>query len=761
MSRSVRLQITIGFLLFLFLLLPVPSPVLADTEDEEEQEEDAADLDRVEVTATRRAAGADEVPVAVTAVSGEDIDAAGIRDTQGLQALAPSLNVSVSTDEARAGVIRIRGVGTTGGANPGLEPAVGVFVDGVYRPRAGSALGDLVDIDRVEVLRGPQGTLFGKNTSAGSIMVETRKPNFTNQLDSWAQFGNRDALLLGSTFNGVVVDEQLAIRATVQKHEKDGFLTNLAGTDLNDRDRWLARAQALYTPTRDLSLRVIADYAEKDENCCGAPYTQFGPTAPVLEALGGTVFDPPRERTVAIDRPPEQNDEEYGFSAHLDWEISGDTTLQAILAHRRWEADTPGDVDLSDVDIAFFDRNEIESSFNSAELTLSGQQGIVDWMVGAYYGDEDNDADGALLFGSDAGAYFSGLAGGAVPPALYPEGGGHDLRRFDQSSRFWSVFTHNIIELDNGWELFGGARYLNESKRGGGVVLAENSPSCGIPDVPPALQILCPAPEYQAQYDDSRLIGTAGVNRRFDNGAMAYLSYSTGFKSGGINLDPTASLGEDAGLKFDPETVESWEAGLSFSLFDGRMNNRVTFFHSDFDDYQINVFDGVSFTVSNEASATTKGVELGTNWRISNAWRLSGGVTYADARFGDDTTSENLRGKRLTNSAEWSGNLGLHVFQPLDLWQSNLFGNVTVYGQSETNTGGNLDPNKRQGGYALVNARLGLRFPNQLEVALWGNNLTDRTVSQVIIDSVVQNGSFNAFIREPRTYGISLRKRFF
>lgn len=760
MLISIRFGNVIGVFLGCLLLLGASSLVLAGADDEDEQEE-AAGLDRIEVTATRRAAQVEDVPLAVTVVGGEDLEAAGIRDTQALQTLAPSLNVTVGTNEARAGVTRIRGIGTTGGANPGLEPAVGVFVDGVYRPRAGSALGDLVDIDRVEILRGPQGTLFGKNTSAGSIMVETNEPVFNNELYTWAQFGNRDFWLLGSTLNNVVVDGQFAVRATVQKQEKDGFLTNLTGRDLNDRDRWLARVQALYTPNRDVRLRLTADYAEKDERCCGAPYTEFGPTAAVLEALGGTVFDPPRERTVATARPLEQTDEEYGFSAHLDWQLAGDITLQAILAHRRWEADTPGDVDLSDLDIAFFDRNRIESSFNSAEVTLSGQQGIVDWMVGAYYGSEDNDVDAALLFGSDAGAYFSGLAGGAVPPALYPEGGGHDLRRFNQTSRFWSLFTHNIVELDNGWELFGGARYLDESKRGGGVVLAENSPSCVVPGIPPALQILCPAPEYQTQYDDTQLIGTAGVNRRFDNGAMAYLSYSTGFKAGGINLDPTASLGEEANLTFDSETVESWEAGVSFSLFDGRMNNRVTLFYSDFDDYQINVFDGVSFTVSNEASARSRGVELESNWRLTDALRLRGGLTYADAQFGSDTTTEALRGERVTNSAKWSGNLGLRLFQPLDLWQSNLFGNVTVYGQSETNTGGNLDPKKRQGGYALVNARLGLQFPNQLEVALWVNNLTDRTISQVIIDSVVQNGSYNAFIREPRTYGIALRKRFF
>lgn len=730
------------------------------TEQQPSDGTDSADLEKITVSATRRSNPIDSVPVAVTAIDGDTLEESGVRDLQALQTLSPSLFVSVAGSEAGSGIMRIRGIGTSGISNPGLEPAVGVFIDGVYRPRPGAALGDLVGIDQVEVLRGPQSTLFGKNTSAGAITIQTKKPDFLPGTEVWAGAGNRDAWIAGSSITGGIIDDLLAMRLDVQAQQKDGYIDNVYdGGTINDRDRWLARAQALFTPSANVEVRLVADYAEKDEKCCAPPFTQYGPTAAAIQAVGGTIFDDPREYDVAINRTPGQTDEDLGMSAHLDWHFHNGITLNTIVSHREWTANTFGDVDYTDADIAYYDKNEIDSSFDSAEFTLAGEHGRVDWLVGAFYGSQDTDTDGRLLFGADAGAYFSLLAGGAVPPTVFPEGAGQTRIGFNQEADSWSLFTHNEIDLGRDWTLTLGARYLDESKTGGGVV-ESNSPGCQIPGIPPALQLLCPAPAYNTSFDDNEVVGTVGISKMYGDSGMAYLNYSKGYKAGGLNLAPTASLGDEAGLTFEPETVDAYELGLKQGFLNDRLNLRTAVFYSEFEDFQLNYFDGVSFNISNAASATSKGVEVELDYRVFDGLRLRGGVTYNDATFGHDTINEALRGQQVTNAAEWSGMAGAYYQQRLEFADASFFGNLVVRGQSETNTGANLDPNKRQGGYALVNTRVGLRFGSNWEVALWANNLTDREYNMVIIDAVTQAGSYNGFKGQPRTWGISLRKSF-
>lgn len=730
------------------------------TEQQPSDATDSADVDKITVSATRRSDSIDSVPVAVTAIDGDTLEESGVRDLQALQTLSPSLYISVAGSEAGSGVMRIRGIGTSGISNPGLEPAVGLFIDGVYRPRPGAALGDLVGIDQIEVMRGPQSTLFGKNTSAGAISIQTKKPDFLPGAEVWAGAGNRDAWIAGSSITGGIIDDRLAMRLDVQAQKKDGYIDNVRGGTINDRDRWLVRAQALFTPSANVDVRLVVDYAEKDEKCCAPTFTIFGPTAPAIQAVGGTIFDEPREFDVAIDRTPSLTDENLGISAHLDWDFQNGVSLNAIVSHREWTANSFGDVDYTDADIAYYEKNEIESNFDSAEFTLAGEYGRVDWLVGAFYGSQDTDTDARLLFGADAGAFLSLLAGGAVPPAVFPEGTGQTRIGFNQDADSWSVFTHNEIDLGRDWTLTLGARYLDESKSGGGVV-ESNAPGCQIPGIPPALQLLCPAPAYNASFDDDEVVGTAGINKMYGDSGMVYLKYSRGYKAGGLNLAPTASLGGDvAALTFEPETVDAYELGLKQGFLGNRLNLRTAVFYSEFEDFQLNFFDGVSFSISNAASAESKGVEVELDYRVFNGLRLRGGVTYTDATFGHDTINEALRGKQVTNAAEWSGMAGVYYQRRLEFADASVFGNLVVRGQSETNTGADLDPNKRQGGYALVNSRVGLRFGSNWEVALWANNLTDREYNMVIIDAVIQPGSFQGFKGEPRTWGISVRKSF-
>lgn len=717
-------------------------------------EERAATLDSVTVTATRRALDIDSVPVAVTAIGGDELVASNVLDTQSLSMLAPSLVVTTSGSEAGGAVIRVRGIGTAA-SNPGLEGSVGVLVDGIYRSRSGLALTDLVDIDQVEVLRGPQSTLFGKNTSSGVINIQTRKPTFVNEGFVAASLGNFDSTVFSGAWSGPVVDDTLALRFSAQYNQRDGYVHNtFDGRDYNNRDRWLARAQALWTPTDDFSLRLIADAVQKRENCCAAPYTQYGATAAFLRLLGGTLPAYDGSYEVAFDAEVRSDVDEAGLSALVEWGL-GWATLNGTLSYRDGKSLVMSDGDFSDVDLSRLTGDHGSAITRIAEFTLRGQGDRIDWMAGTYLGWEEVGFDGQTLFGARAGHYFLG----ALPPAavlpLYTEGTGLQLRRARQSGRTQAVYTHNIVRLGHGFDLTLGLRHVREDKDGYGFSVS-NSPSCTFPGLPAAARVLCSVPRYQASYEDERTVGVASLAKNLDGGGSVYFTYSTGFKAGGINLDPANAVGGTA--VFKPETVASYELGLKMPLFDRRLFLRTALFRMDYDDVQLNTFDGIGFRISNEASARSQGVEIEADWYIAPGYKLRGGYSYNKAEYGDDTFNAALRGRQITNAPKRTGLLGFDFDRPVGA--GTLFGSISARYQGGVNTGANLDPAKWQDAYTLVNARIGLRLRNDVEIALWGNNLTDEYYNMVIFDSVAQAGSYNGYPGLPRTYGIDVRKRF-
>jgi iron complex outermembrane receptor protein len=715
--------------------------------------QDATTLDTVTVTATRRTLDIDTVPVAVTAIGGDELVANNLQDTQSLPMLAPSLVVTTSGSEAGGAVIRMRGIGTAA-SNPGLEGSVGVLVDGIYRSRSGLALSDLVDIEQVEVLRGPQSTLFGKNTSSGVINIRTRKPSFHHEGFVAASVGNFDSTVFSGAWGGPASDT-LALRLSAQYNQRDGYVENLFdGRDYNNRDRWLVRAQALWQPSDDFSLRLIADAVRKRENCCAAPYTQYGSTAAWLRLLGGTL--PPYDGSyqVAFDAEVQSDVDEAGLSALMEWNL-GWATASGVLSYRDGQSLVKSDGDFSDVDVSYLAGDEGSAITRIAEFTLRGQGDRIDWMAGAYLGREDIGFDGRTLFGTLAGHYLLGV----LPPnpalPLYTAGTGLQQRRARQSGRTQALYTHNIVRFDHGIDLTLGLRYVREDKDGYGFSVS-NSPSCTFPGLPAAARVLCAVPLYNASYEDDRFVGVATLAKNFDRGGSLYFTYSTGFKAGGINLDPANAVGGTA--VFLPETVKSYEVGLKMPLLERRLFLRTALFQMDYDDVQLNTFDGIGFRISNEASARSRGVELEADWYFAPGFRLRGGYTYNKAKYGEDTFNAALRGRQITNAPKNTGLLGMDFEHPLG--DRALFGSIAARYQGGVNTGANLDPAKWQASYTLVNARIGLRFANELEVSLWGNNLTDEYYNMVIFDSVAQAGSYNGYPGLPRTWGLELRKRF-
>ena len=502
---------------------PAPAPP-AESPTEAAAVEEPPEGDVIVVTAQGRQQILQDVPIAVTAVNAESMKNSGATDIRQLNQLAPSLLVSSTGSEAN-GSARIRGIGTVGD-NPGLESSVAVFVDGVYRSRSGIGLNELGEIDRIEVLRGPQGTLFGRNASAGLIHIFSKKPSFNFGGYGEATIGNYNLRRLAVGVTGPI-SESLAFRLDGVLVKRDGFYDdNNNDTDVNDRDRYFTRAQLLYEPNDQLSVRLIGDYSYRDEKCCAAVYvnneinTNIGVLnepaqnniVRVLRDLGqnlGAFSDPySRDISVTPGRSYAGKTKDGGVSLEVNYDFGG-AKLTSITAYRGYKASQGGDIDYSTVDILY--READDNAFRrfktfSQELRLQGSlfNNKLDWLVGGYFANENLLVTDNLRFGSQYGRFatcriitgggLAGLYSPTSPSCVFPGVGpatiagasgpisgadivasfarldglndlGSTQDRYKQNSRNWALFTHNIFHVTNTIDLTLGVRYTNERKK--------------------------------------------------------------------------------------------------------------------------------------------------------------------------------------------------------------------------------------------------------------------------------------------------------
>ncbi|MET0536280.1 MAG: TonB-dependent receptor, partial [Steroidobacter sp.] len=513
--------------------------------------------------------------------------------------------VVTSTSSEVSTTARIRGIGTVGD-NIGLESSVGVVIDGVYRPRNGVGFGDLGELERIEVLKGPQGTVFGKNTSAGVINVVSKRPQFDFGSDIELTTGNYGAMEGAASITGPIAGETLAGRLYVSARERDGFYDVNRGEgprtpdDDWNRDFYTARGQLMLRPSNNFEARLIADYTERDETCCGAVQMNVGPTAARVSALatdGGVAIPAdPFSYDIYSNRPTTQEITDQGVSAELTFDL-GEIELTSITAWRNWEMVNGQDVDYSSADIFYRDPggpNFTEFDQLSQELRLAGQAGKVNWLVGAFYAAEDLDTRVQLLYGADYEAYISSRFApvtltaqaarvawlattlGVAPGSVYPQGQGQ-LDTFGQEGKSYALFTNNSIQFTEALELTVGVRYTKEEKEldsaynnlGGGSGCARIRQNLATPPGPGnigAQLTVAPTPPAavngiatfvgtacstandhaytglttrQNSIDEDDVSGTAKLAFRFNEQAMSYLSYARGYKASGYNLDRT------------------------------------------------------------------------------------------------------------------------------------------------------------------------------------------------------------------------------
>ncbi len=338
------------------------------------------------VTATKRETTLQETPVAVSVTTGETIQREEIRDLKDLQSVVPSLRVTQLQSSANTNFI-IRGFGN-GANNAGIEPSVGVFIDGVYRSRTAASISDLPDISRIEVLRGPQSTLFGKNASAGVISLVTREPSFEPEGSVEVSYGNYNALVARGSFSGPISDS-LAVSIAGGFNRRDGYNDDLgSGTQTNERDRWFVRGQMLFDNGDNFSIRLIGDYDKIDENCCGVVNVRSSLATFAIQALGGQINDPndPFANVVYNNFPSTNEIENFGFSGQIDYDV-GDFTLTSITSYRETHGMYRQDADFTSLDLfeRFQDQN-LETF--TQEFRVTGALGPVNFLGGLFYFDE-------------------------------------------------------------------------------------------------------------------------------------------------------------------------------------------------------------------------------------------------------------------------------------------------------------------------------------------------------------------------------------
>ncbi|ATQ44068.1 TonB-dependent receptor [Caulobacter mirabilis] len=552
---------------------------------------ESATVDAIIVTATKREQSLQDVPVVVTAVSGQLMQDAGVKDIKDLTILTPGLTVT-STSNETVTTARIRGVGTVGD-NPGLESSVGVVIDGVYRPRNGVSFGDLGELERVEVLKGPQGTLFGKNTSAGVINIITKEPEFTFGGSAELTAGNYGAIGGSVSVTGPIVEDKMAGRLFFAKRQRDGYLDVVTGpgprtqNDDVNQDFWTLRGQLLITPTDDITLKVIGDYTKRDESCCLGTQLYVGQAAAsranMINAVRPGSIDTtntPFDRKAYANRNTTQAIEDKGLSVEANWDITPDVTMTSVTALRQWRAETAQDSDFTAADIAYRPddgSNFVEFKQFSQEIRFAGTTERLDWLVGAFYANEELNSRSVLKYGSDYYAYFDGrVLGGApmilglAPGTIHQAGSGSD-DRYAQKDKTFALFTDNTWAFTDALKLTVGLRYTNSDKElvtkynttgascrqgelGLGTLVtyfvnAGMAPAAAQAQAIKVVGGLC-LNSQNADFDninggnpfkqstsEEEVTGTVKLSYKINDDIMTYASYARGYKGGGFNLD--------------------------------------------------------------------------------------------------------------------------------------------------------------------------------------------------------------------------------
>jgi iron complex outermembrane receptor protein len=721
-------------------------------------------LDEILVTAQKRTENIQDVPAAVTVISGSQIETSGAVNIEGVMALVPTLNFreSVSTLDS---ALFLRGIGSVN-FSLAAEPSVAVVVDGVIQARAGEAFGDLYDIERIEVLRGPQGTLFGKNASAGVVSMVSRRPGteLNGSVDlAWFEDDEYRVRVAGD----VPVGDRVRSRLTAFYGTRDGFIRNLTfGEDVNGYEHWGARAIVEADVSDALALTFIGDYREADDDCCAEVIGTL-PAGSAAASQAGIDIDGDEVREVrnnVINRTWETS---WGTSLQADYTIGEAGTLTSITAYRDWTNDGLRDGDYADTVYVgipqLHDYGPEPASTFTQEVRYASPAGErLEYVVGLYYYDAEAQRTFDIVCTAST---LAPLPGGLVPCApgastfTFPS----SVATFGSDMESRAAFGQATYAVNDAFRLVAGGRYTRDE------VSAFHD---RVPSPIPGPGVRTDGSGYRLHTTDSDFSVRGGVEYDLSDDFMAYATYAQGYKGPAFNV--FFNQNPQQLNVIEAETSDSYEIGLKSTLLGGRVLFNTAIFDAEYDNLQANNFDvlnGVVITrLTNAGSVSTRGAELDVIARVSDNFDLAGGVAYAEIeRFnlppGAPPTASTRKGEQLPLAPEWKASLSANLRVPLPVAFDLELGTLASY-TSEQVSDLQADPVQRAAltidEYTTLDMTIGIvDDDDRYRATFIVKNVFDESYASLITPGGPA-GSFRYLIpREAERYfGLSLRMNF-
>ena len=615
-----------------------------------------------------------------------------------------------------------------------------MYIDEVYVARESGFNTDLLDIQRIEVLKGPQGTLFGRNTAVGAINISTKKPGQEFEGTVLADVGDYDYQRYGALISGPLTDT-LAAKISAVYNKRDGYLDNTYGGTVNTVDYHTYRGQMLWAPTERLELLLIGDY-RKDKS----DGNNF-----VTQQTGEPIS---RNYEVSIPDSGFEDVEEKGLALTANYDMDN-YLFTSITSYNKIDEKYQNDQDWSDLD-ALTGNDERDNKQWSQELRVSStSDSKLQWVAGLYYFDQKFDAVQESISGPDTiyGAFgLTDLIGSGVPPSSI--GLPNDVT-IEASSTIkaesYAAYANADYAFDEQWSVDVGIRYSKDKKTLDFVQVSD----------PIAAAFGFLNLDIKDDIDDDQWTPTVSLNYAPIDDVLTYIKYSKGYKAGGFNnsLSSTGSA-----LSFDPEELDAYEIGIKSSWLENTLRVNAAIFHMEYDDKQESAFlAGVGFVQSNAGKATSDGAEIEVQYLLRDNWTVYGSVGYTDATYDEyiiDEFTDNS-GNELTRAPEWMANVGTQVYWQFTDYLQGMFRLDYSY-QDKYFTRANNDPFFMGDEQNLVNARFQLSDSNETwRASLWGRNLTDDdAVNSIDGASAFFTDTYHYSLIAPRTYGVELQYSF-
>jgi iron complex outermembrane receptor protein len=781
-------------------------------------------LEEIIVTATKRAEGLQEVPIAISVMSGEEISAKGLTKMEDLSAYMPNVHVA----EASGGTnLFIRGIGS--GVNYGFEQSVGTFVDGVYFGRGRSARGKFLDLERVEVLKGPQSTLFGKNTIAGAINITTGQP--TDEFEGYVSAGYTSELE-AKTVTGVVsgpLSDSVRGRLAVRSYEDKGYVRNLAasGVDGPQNESVYVRGTLAIDLTEDWTATVKAEYGYHDvlgrQEIISEVNPAIGPAVGLYASPFGSSnfvagFGYTNYQQNINDAPLFDDTESTIMQVNIDGSM-GEFGIKAVVAYTEYEFTNSLDSDYGPLRLINRGRNEEHEQISAEFILSSPSDNAFEYLAGAYYQTEELSHDRySLVVPSAAPTLQNGIFGllntpnpllgglsfaqAVVGSNLSPIANngildGRATNNLEQDADSWSVFFEGTYHISDAFRVTAGLRYSEDDKEmSKNAVLSYLDPTAPSATLAPAQlnaiysQALKLAKDHSYERERSEDHVTGHVNFQWDmsDATMVYLEVGNGYKAGGFDEDngmgrelETVNGVTDDLADFEDETVETIEIGAKINLADGRGRLNVAAFSSTYEDVQVSTFDGTAgFVVGNAAESEVQGIEADVLYRATEEITINGAFAYMDAKYksypgagcnvaqviangGPTGCTQDLTGKQLQFAPDYTANVGITYATELSSGLS-LTAGLDYNWTDDVNVAADMDENLVQESYGKVNARISFASGDKWQLSLVGKNLNSEDTfmwgNDMPLGNLGFNGAYFKMIDPPRTVELTARMNF-